>query len=112
MEDKSFEMLLESIGEMKKHINGEIELKKTIYEIVEVPVVSPEEIKLLRMHMSMTQKVFGKFLGVSTRAVESWEGGITKPSGPARRMMSMLEDQKLSEEMTDKFMVKSLTAEK
>jgi putative transcriptional regulator len=106
MNDKSFDFLLESIDEMKQHINGTVKLKTTTYEIIEVPEIFPERIKILRGHMGMTQKVFGKFMGVSTRAVESWEGGVTKPNGPARRLMSILEDDKLASEMTEKFIVK------
>ncbi len=106
MDDKSFDLLLESIDEMKQHMNGTVKLKTTTYEIIEVPEILPDRIKNIRWHMGMTQKVFGKFMGVSTRAVESWEDGVTKPNGPARRMMSILEDEKLASEMTEKFIVK------
>ncbi len=105
MDDKSFDLLLESIEEMEQHMKSNVKLKTTTYEIIDVPEILPDRIKNLRRHMGMTQKVFGKFMGVSTRAVESWEGGITKPNGPARRMMSILEDDKLASEMTEKFIV-------
>jgi len=48
------------------------------------------EIKAIRNNVKMTQVVFAKFLGVSTKTVEAWEAGRNIPDGPARRMLSML----------------------
>lgn len=106
MEKASFDLLLESVEEMKQHMEGKVDLKKTTYEIIEVPEISPERVRAIRKHMGMTQEIFGKFMGVKRRSVESWEGGQTHPAGPARRMMSMLEDDRLQAEMTEKFLVK------
>lgn len=56
------------------------------------PLVSfnKAEIKAIRNNLKMTQVVFAKFLGVSPKTVEAWEGGRNMPDGPARRILSML----------------------
>lgn len=106
MKDELFNELLESINQAAQHRRREIQLKTTTFEIKEVPEMPPERIRRIRAHLQMTQSIFGKFMGVSTRAVEDWEGGRSKPKGPARRMLSMLEDDELSSGMTEKFMVR------
>lgn len=58
--------------------------------IQDVPQFTPPEIKAIRMHANMTQNVFAFVLGVSTKSIEAWEGGRSTPSGPARRLLSLL----------------------
>ena len=40
----------------------------------------------------MTQAVFASYLGVSTKTVEAWELGRTHPTGPANRLIGILDD--------------------
>lgn len=39
-----------------------------------------EQIKQLRLSLSMTQAAFGSQLGVSKQCVSNWEKGIIRPS--------------------------------
>jgi len=39
-----------------------------------------EEIKKIRFSLDMNQTEFGKALGVTVHAVQSWEQGISEPS--------------------------------
>ncbi len=55
-----------------------------------VPEFSPKEIKDIRLKSAMTQSVFAACIGVTKKAVESWEGGRSHPDGAARRTLSLM----------------------
>ena len=55
-----------------------------------VPDFSPKEIKEIRLKSAMTQSVFAACIGVTKKAVESWEGGRSHPDGAARRTLSLM----------------------
>ena len=55
-----------------------------------VPDFSPNEIKDIRLKSAMTQSVFAACIGVTKKAVESWEGGRSHPDGAARRTLSLM----------------------
>ena len=40
----------------------------------------------------MTQKTFAACMGVSTKSVEAWEGGRSRPDGAARRLIGLMKD--------------------
>ena len=50
-----------------------------------------EEIRVIRKKTGLSQRLFAAYLGVSSKTVEAWESGINCPSGPASRMISMIE---------------------
>ncbi len=58
---------------------------------------SNEEIKAIRRRAGMTQKTFASYLGVSKKTVEAWELGRTHPTGPAYRLINILEQGKAGE---------------
>ena len=45
----------------------------------------------------MTQTTFAKYLGVSKKKVEAWENGRTHPTGPAYRLLEILEQGRKKE---------------
>ena len=51
---------------------------------------SPKEIREIRLRSAMTQSVFAACIGVTKKAVESWEGGRSHPDGAARRTLSLM----------------------
>ena len=60
---------------------------------------SNDEIKAIRNKAGMTQAVFANYMGVSKKTVEAWELGRTHPTGPAYRLLDILEsgrEQELS----------------
>ena len=66
------------------------------YKIEPVVEYSSEDIRRIRMEAMMTQHVFADFLGVSVKTVEAWERGRNHPTGPACRLIKILEeDEKL-----------------
>ena len=52
---------------------------------------SPEEIRALREREKVSQPIFAHYLNVSKTAVSEWERGTKKPSGPALRLLSVVE---------------------
>ena len=49
------------------------------------------EVKAIRISANLTQLAFAAVLGVSKKAVEAWECGRNTPSGPACRLLSIME---------------------
>ncbi|MBI6512789.1 MAG: helix-turn-helix domain-containing protein [Proteus vulgaris] len=55
--------------------------------------MSGAEIKTLRAKFGMSQAVLARALGMSKESVSKWERGKKKTSGPAQRMLRILERQ-------------------
>lgn len=60
-----------------------------------VQVLSPEEIKSLRMNEYISQPVFARYLNVSRNLVSDWERGVKKPGGPALRLLTVIQKKGL-----------------
>ena len=60
-----------------------------------VRVLSPEEIKTMRLREHISQPVFARYLNVSKNLVSDWERGVKKPGGPALRLLTVIEDKGL-----------------
>ena len=65
--------------------------------ITPVKKYSNDEIKAIRNKAGMTQTVFANYMGVSKKTVEAWELGRTHPTGPAYRLLDILESGKEQE---------------
>ena len=68
--------------------------KRTMREFDEacltpVRVLSPEEIKTMRLREHISQPVFARYLNVSKNLVSDWERGVKKPGGPALRLLTV-----------------------
>jgi putative transcriptional regulator len=58
------------------------------------PDYSSAEVKRIRAATRMSQPVFARLLGVDKSAVAQWERGAKRPSGPALRLLEVLDPQK------------------
>ena len=59
-----------------------------------------EHIKKIREEiLHVSQKVLADGLGVSVRTVQGWEGGRSRPIGPARRLLSIIEKMPAARKM-------------
>lgn len=61
-------------------------------KIADIPRFTPDEIKAIRINSNLTQDEFASCIGVSRRAVESWESGRTVPPGTARRIIGLMKN--------------------
>jgi putative transcriptional regulator len=55
------------------------------------PVYTAYEIKRLRLREKASQAVFAAYLNTSVSTVQKWEIGDKKPSGPALKLLSLVE---------------------
>ena len=60
-----------------------------------VRVLSPEEIKTIRLRERISQPVFARYLNVSKNLVSDWERGVKKPGGPALRLLTVIGEKGL-----------------
>ncbi|MBE6097422.1 MAG: helix-turn-helix domain-containing protein [Schwartzia succinivorans] len=96
---KEFDILSAALDEaITDAKSGNKILKSETISIEIEPLVdySADTIKEIRKSTGLTQSLFAKWLGVSTRTVEAWETGRNKPSGPSSRLLSLLQKNKLS----------------
>ncbi len=59
-----------------------------------LPVVkdfTPAQIKKIRTRSNASQPVFAKCLNTSASTIRQWESGTKKPSGIARKMLSLVD---------------------
>ena len=54
-------------------------------------IYRPKEIKRLRLEAKASQAVFAAYLNTSVSTVQKWEIGEKKPSGPALKLLNLVE---------------------
>lgn len=91
-----FEDLRTGLQEAIDFEKGTGEGKKITYIINPVKKYNCDEIREIRNEAGMTQTVFAKYMGVSKKTVEAWECGRTHPTGPAFRLLDILNSNKTS----------------
>ena len=58
------------------------------------PDYGDAEVRRIRAATRMSQPVFAQLLGVDRSAVAQWERGAKRPSGPAQRLLEVLDPDK------------------
>jgi putative transcriptional regulator len=56
-----------------------------------VEPLTPRQIRALREREHVSQTVFANYLNVTPNLVSKWERGEKKPSGPALKLLSLVE---------------------
>ena len=56
----------------------------------------PEDIRRIRMANHVSQAVFAAILGIGKTTVQQWERGQKRPSGPAERLLDLIDRQGLA----------------
>ena len=92
-----FEDLREGLQEAIDYEKGSGKAKRTVFMITPVNKYSNEQIKSIRNKSGMTQAVLANYMGVSKKTVEAWELGRTHPTGPACRLLDILDQGKENE---------------
>lgn len=59
--------------------------------LTETHELSAPKIKKIRIASGVSQAVFAKVLNVSSAAIKQWERGERKPSGPALKLLNLVE---------------------
>jgi DNA-binding transcriptional regulator YiaG len=64
--------------------------------VTEIPTlpksIRPEEIRAIRENLHATQALFARYIGVSPKAVQSWEQGTRRPQSTALRLLSIAKE--------------------
>jgi len=84
--------VLKGLDEAIKINNGEIKGRRQKVRISPVQEFSKDDIKKIRQYLQLTQVTFAEVIGVTSKTVEAWERGTNAPTGPARRMMTILKE--------------------
>ena len=92
-----FEDLQEGLNQAIAYERGKGKAKVKTLMIMPVKKYTNEEIRAIRNKSGMTQTVFANYMGVSKKTVEAWETGRTHPTGPAYRLLDILEQGKEKE---------------
>ena len=93
-----YESIMQGLNEAVEYEKGSLKASTLRLSVAPIPDIHASEIKDIRLSLEMTQSVFAAVIGVSSKTVEAWEGGRSKPSGTAKRMLAMLRsDPKLPE---------------
>ena len=64
--------------------------------LTQVKPLAPRQIKALREREQVSQTVFANYLNVTPNLVSKWERGEKKPSGPALKLLSLVEKHGLT----------------
>jgi putative transcriptional regulator len=56
----------------------------------------PEDIRRIRLANHVSQAVFAAFLGIGKTTVQQWERGQKRPSGPAQRLLDLIDRKGLA----------------
>ena len=93
--------LLESLHNTAKglHEDGLITKQRMKYYdalyLQETPSYTAETIKAIRDRLRISQAVLASLLGTSLSTVQKWESGAKHPSGPSKRLLSLIDKKGL-----------------
>ena len=98
METNIRNMVLESIeGLYKTGSVTEITLKEVkALALSEVKPYNPRSIARLRRRLKLSQAALARFINTSVYTVQKWEQGAKKPSGPALKLLHIIDDKGLA----------------
>ena len=93
--------LTEEVEDIKQY--GSSRGRKTVVTYAPVKDYSSQDVKALRIELKISQRDLANCLGVSKKTVEKWESGDNTPSGPARRMLELFSQNRISTEQYIKY---------
>ncbi len=85
MDKKAFAELAASVRDMGRHMRG------GKVAGVRVTKVREPNVPAIRRKSGLSQSQFAALIGVSLRTLQNWEQGRTRPTGPARALLRIVE---------------------
>ncbi len=92
MEEKYFNALMESLKDAAAFAQGDVSRAKVIEVDDPVPAYEAKDVARTRTDLNLSQRALANVLGVSVRTVEAWEAGRNVPSGAARHLLFLLDN--------------------
>ena len=97
MENSIKNMVLESIEDLYKIGSvSEITLREVRVLALEVKPYPPKSIARLRRKLKLSEAALARFINISVRTVQKWEQGVKRPSGPALKLLHIIDEKGLS----------------
>jgi len=89
-----FELLSQSMDEAIEHSKEQLNLNSELLELPDdPPSFSKTRIKKIRKKLlNVSQPVFASILGCAPSSIKSWERGKNRPSGAAKRLLQIIEE--------------------
>jgi len=69
----------------KELLEGIKAIKQGQGKKIEIEV--PDDVKMIREHVGLSQAVFAGVLGISKRTLQDWEQGRRRPTGSAKALL-------------------------
>lgn len=85
MDKKAFAELVSSVQDMGRHMRG-VKVAGT-----RVTKVREPNVRAIRRKSGLSQSQFAVLIGVNLRTLQNWEQGRTRPTGPARALLRIVE---------------------
>jgi putative transcriptional regulator len=85
MDKKLFDELLESVKEMDRIAKGKKKPARAV-------TLKEPQVQRIRERTGLSQTKFARLIGVSKRTLENWEQGRRRPTGPARALLRLVEN--------------------
>ena len=85
-----FSELSSALSDAKQHDQGKLTLKSHKVEIPAELSITPNEIKEIRQTYKMSRQVFAIYLHTSSRTLENWEQGRSKPNEQAVTLLHLV----------------------
>jgi len=84
-----FEELKSGLEDAKAFEEEKITLKTVTIEQKERKVLKADEIRAIRDKYNMSRAIFANFLHISTRTLEKWELGTSRPNEQATTLLAL-----------------------
>lgn len=85
MNEQQFDELLGSVRDMGRHMRGEAVEGVRVREVVE------PDVRAIRERSGLSEVRFAHLIGVTPRTLRGWEQRRTRPIGPARALLRIVE---------------------
>ncbi len=85
-----FSELTSALSDAKKHDQSKLTLKTHKVKIPKQLEISPIDIKKIRQKYKMSRQVFARYLHTSSRTLENWEQGRSKPNEQAVTLLHLV----------------------
>ncbi len=85
MDKKAFEELVSSVRDMGRHMRGQKVAGGRVTRVRE------PNVRAIRRKSGLSQSQFAALIGVNLRTLQNWEQGRTRPTGPARALLRIVE---------------------
>ena len=97
---KTYDLLANSFNELiddyKENDGKNLSHTTITLNLTPIKQYSGPEVRKIRMKNNLTQNLLASYLGVSKKTVEAWEAGKNHPTGPASRLLEMLDAKQIA----------------